>query len=171
MNPGRASDSRLKPLRPTGPELIEDLQRTLDLQPSSQFIGAVIRHFRHGVAELHFPLRIEFLQQRGVPHEGVISYAASLAMMVAAEGVLGRAVRISRFKINFIREIQGDGLVARARVISTGAFEAEFSCDIYVQKNEFREPHPANKLCSVAVGTVACLESSNSDSLPYLKAD
>jgi uncharacterized protein (TIGR00369 family) len=123
-------------------------RQVLALQPFSVLLGAELTGFSEGSAELKVPIRDDLKQQHGFLHGGVISYAADNALTYAGGSVLGPGVVTSEFKINYMRPVMGDFIVAQAKVIYAGKSQAVCRCDIYVV-NDGKE-----NLCATAQGTI-----------------
>ena len=129
-------------------------RQVLAMQPFSVLIGAELTGFSEGHTELKIPIRPELKQQHGFVHGGVISYAADNALTYVGGSVLGPAVVTSEFKINYLRPVLGDFIVARASVIYAGKNQAVCRCDIYVV-SEGKEI-----LCATAQGTITKIGQS-----------
>ena len=123
-------------------------RQVLALQPFSVLLGAELTGFSEGSVELKIPIKEELKQQHGFLHGGVISYAADNALTYAGGSVLGPAVVTSEFKINYMRPVIGDFIVARAKVIYAGKSQAVCRCDIYAGSGG------KENLCATAQGTI-----------------
>jgi uncharacterized protein (TIGR00369 family) len=132
-------------------------QAILATQPFSVLIGAELHAFTPGHCELHVPITNQIRQQHGFVHGGVVSYAADNALTYAGGSMLGGAAVTSEFKINYVRPAIGERLIARAHVVHAGSSQAVCRCDVFVLAEG------AEKLCSVAQGTIAKLPASKSD--------
>lgn len=96
------------------------------------------------------------MQQHGFLHGGVISYAADNALTIAAAQAMGYPVVTSEFKINYLRPVQGDAIIARAQCVHAGRWQAVSRCDIVVVRDG------EEKLCAVAQGTISLLATPKS---------
>jgi uncharacterized protein (TIGR00369 family) len=123
-------------------------RQVLAAQPFSVLIGAELTGFSVGSAELKVPVKHELKQQHGFMHGGVISYAADNALTYAGGSVLGPVVVTSEFKINYMRPVLGDCIIARATVIHAGKTQAVCRCDVYTVKDA------KESLCATAQGTI-----------------
>ena len=65
--------------------------------------------------------------------------------------MLGADVVTSEFKINYLRPVQGDSLLARAAVVHCGRTQAVCRCGIFASEQG------ADRLCATAQGTIAKL--------------
>ncbi|MCY4585839.1 MAG: PaaI family thioesterase [Bryobacterales bacterium] len=133
------------------PDMLGPGRRILASQPFSVLLGAELLHFGEGKAELRIPIRDELKEQHGFVHGGVISYAADNALTFAGGSVLGVDVVTSEFKINYLRPVQGDSLLARAAVVHRGRTQAVCRCDLFASEQG------ADRLCATAQGTIAKL--------------
>jgi len=132
-------------------------RQALASQPFSVLVGAELRTFSTGLAELRIPIRQELLQQHGFVHGGVISYAADNALTFAGGSALGPGVVTSEFKVNYVRPAVGDALIARAVVVHAGKNQAVCRCDVFVVRDG-RE-----SLCAAAQGTVTRITARLND--------
>lgn len=128
-------------------------QQILASQPFSQLLKAHISEFRQGYAELRLKINPELTQQFGFVHGGVLSYAADNAITFAGGSVLGLEVVTAEYKINYVKPAQGQELIARASVLSSGSRQAVCQCLVYCQD----EQHET--LVAVAQGTIMTLSS------------
>lgn len=126
-------------------------RRVLASQPFSTLLGAELLSFSEGRAEIRIPIRAELKQQHGFVHGGVLSYAADNALTFAGGSVLGPAVVTSEFKINYLKPMQGDFIVARASVVQAGSSQAVCRCEV------FASGRGGENLCATALGTIARL--------------
>jgi uncharacterized protein (TIGR00369 family) len=129
-------------------------RQVLALQPFSVLLGAQLTGFSEGSAELKIPIKEELKQQHGFLHGGVISYAADNALTYVGGSVLGPAVVTSEFKINYLRPVIGEYIIARATVIYAGKNQAVCRCDIFMVTGE------AESLCATAQGTITKIGQS-----------
>ena len=123
-------------------------RQVLALQPFSVLLGAELTGFSEGSVELKVPIRDDLKQQHGFLHGGVISYAADNALTYAGGSVLGPDVITSEFKINYMRPVTGNFIVARATVIHAGKNQAVCRCDVYAVTGT------TENLCATAQGTI-----------------
>ena len=132
--------------------LFEIGRRVLDAQPFSSMIGAKLVSFSEEGAVLEIPIRDELLQQNGLVHGGVLSYAADNALTFAGGSALGPAVLTSEYKINFLRPAGSASrkLVARATVVYAGKRQAVCRCNVLSVTEGGEE-----KLCATALGTIS----------------
>jgi len=128
--------------------MLEIGRKVLAAQPFSVLLGTELLAFEQGRAELALELKPEHLQQNGFAHGGILSYLADNALTFAGGSVLGVKVLTLEYKINYLRPAKGDRLIARARVVGSGASQAVCACDIFAVDNG-EEKH-----CAAAQGTI-----------------
>jgi len=129
-------------------DLLELGRKVLMSQPFSVLIGAELREFSDGKAELVIPITETLKQQNGYVHGGVIGYAADNAITFAGGSVLGTSVLTAEYKINYVAPAVGDQLIAQASVIYAGKRQAVCRCDVYAVKDGVKT------LCAAAQGTI-----------------
>jgi len=131
--------------------MLEIGRQVLAAQPFSLLIGAELVQLVAGRAELKIPIKPELMQQHGFVHGGVVSYAADNALTYAGGSVLGVNVVTSELKINYLRPVKGDFILAQAVVVHAGKNQAVCRCEIYAADNAQRT------LCAIAQGTITKL--------------
>jgi uncharacterized protein (TIGR00369 family) len=129
-------------------ELFAMGQTALAAQPFSVLMGATLRVFAPGHAELELPLKPEFAQQHGFAHGGVISYLADNAISFVGGSLLGIDVLTAGYTINYVQPGQGARLIARASVVAATARQAVCRCEV------FGERDGQEYLCAAAQGTI-----------------
>ena len=130
-------------------EVLELGRQVLAAQPFSVLLGAEMRAFGEGHAEIGVKITPELAQQHGFAHGGVVSYLADNALTFAGGSLLGSNVLTSEYKINYLRPGVGDSLVAKATVIHAGKNQATCRCDVFAEKDG------EAKLCATAQGTIS----------------
>jgi len=133
--------------------MLELGRKILASQPFSVLLGAELLGLAEGTAELSVPIRPEFGQQHGFVHGGIVSYAADNALTFAGGSVLGTAVVTSEFKINYVKPVSGELLVARATVVHHGKRQAVCRCDVFASEERNETP------CAAAQGTIVRLST------------
>lgn len=140
-------------------DMLEVGKLVLAQQPFSVWMGTELVAFAPGRTELKIPIRADLMQHHGFVHGGVISYAADTALAFTGGSVLGTGVVTLEFKINYLRPIIGDFLVARASVLYSSKSQAVCRCDVFVSR-EGKEV-----FCATAQGTIAKMgQPSNNES-------
>ena len=130
-------------------ELFNLGKEILASQPFSELVGGELTAFSPGQVELTIPIINQLKQQHGFVHGGVISYAADNALTFVGGSVLGPAVVTSEYKINYLRPVIGNKLIARATVVHSSKTQAVCRCDLYVLSKG------KEHLCAVSQGTIA----------------
>ncbi len=133
---------------------LELARQVLAAQPFSVLVGAQLTGFSEGLAELSIPITDALKQQHGFVHGGVICYAADNALTYAGASALGTDVVTSEIKINYLRPVIGEQLVARASVIHAGRNQAVCRCDVFVSGEQ------GERLCATSQGTITRLGQS-----------
>lgn len=133
-------------------ELFEFANKIFKAQAFSNLIGAELKSFKTGSAEISLTIRDALKQQHGFVHGGVISYLADNCLTYAGGSILGDSVT-SEYKINYIRPAIGESLIAKATVISSGKRQAVCECKIYAITQDEK------KLVATAQGTINKLDA------------
>lgn len=137
----------------TTPKLsLERAQQILAAQPFSRLLNAQMTAIGMGTAEITVPIRPDLLQHHGFVHGGVISYAADNTLTFAGATYYGDGLT-AEYKLNYLRPMQGQTLIARAQVINAGKRQAVCRCDVYVVNNG------AEKVCATALGSIVSAAS------------
>jgi uncharacterized protein (TIGR00369 family) len=136
-------------------DLLRFGRQALASQPFSVLIGAELKDYAPGRAELTIPVTPELKQQHGFVHGGVISYAADNALTFVGGSILGPGVVTSEYKINYLRPAIGTALIARATAIYSSKTQVVCRCDVFTV-NEGKE-----NLCAVSQGTIVRIGRSS----------
>ena len=131
--------------------MLEVGRKVLASQAANTLVGAELTCLEPGKAVLELPIRPQHLQQHGVVHGGLVAYMADNALTFAGGSVLGDVMTLE-FKINYMRPVKGERLIARARVTGSGRTTAVCHCDLYTSDNG------AEKHCATAQGTIFKVE-------------
>jgi uncharacterized protein (TIGR00369 family) len=123
----------------------------LATQPFSVLLGAELHALSPGHCELHVPIKDSLKQHHGFVHGGVVSYVADNALTYAGGTAMQVPVVTSEFKINYVRPVIGERLIARAKTVHQGKNQSVCQCDVFVLKEGLE------KLCAVAQGTITRL--------------
>lgn len=132
----------------TDSDIFAIAQQALAAQPFSRLLNAQLLTFTPGTVEMAVPLTPDLLQQFGFVHGGVLSYAADNALTFAGGSVLGPNVLTAEYKINYLKPAKGERLVARAKVLGSGARQAVCACEVWAVTGA------EETLCAVAQGTI-----------------
>lgn len=109
-----------------------------------------------GRCEFRISIDGNLMQHLGTVHGGVLGYAADTALTFAAGIAYGIPVITSEFKINFLRPVVGELLIARGQVVYKGRSQAVTRCDLFGVKDG------TEKLCATAQGTIVVLPEPRS---------
>jgi len=82
---------------------------------------------------IHFPLKPEFLNSEGVLHGGIIATIADEAAWHAIEHHFAKATKCTttELKVNYLRPIFGDKVIARAYLVRAGKTLCVSRIDIF----------------------------------------
>ena len=130
-------------------EMLQMAQRVLNAQPFSKLLNARMTDFSKELSEIRLTVSDSLKQQQGFVHGGVISYLADNALTFAGGAALGSGVVTSEFKINYLRPVLGEEIVARAIAVHAGKSQAVCRCDLFTVDSS-----GAESLCAVAQGTI-----------------
>jgi len=113
-------------------------------------LGAQIADLAPGETDLVLPYRVEFLQQHGFFHGGLVATLADMAAGCAAITLFDEqsGPLTSEFKINFLAPAKGERLLARGRVIKPGKTLNVVQADVYGIQEEIRT-HVAASLVTI----------------------
>ena len=150
---------------PDDPQALLGLGRDLlAAQPFSVLLGASLDAFRPGHAALSLPLTPRLLQQHGYVHGGVVSYLVDNALTFAGGSKLGPAVVTAEYKINYLRPVRGERMVAKADVVNAGQRLAVVRCLVLAESGD----HATE--CAVAQGTIATINGGDEPGPPSTPA-
>ena len=135
-------------------DLADRARGALHAQPFSMLLGTELTHVGTDELTLRLPVRDELKQQHGFVHGGVISYLADNALTFAGALALGPRVVTGEYKINYLRPALSGTLMARARVVHAGRYQATCQCSVYVMENG------DERLIALAQGTVSRMAES-----------
>jgi uncharacterized protein (TIGR00369 family) len=122
--------------------------------PFLEHIGAQLRHFTKGEAEVELHVQPYHLQHLGFIHGGVISTLLDNTGWYAAVSNLdeGYTAVTMEIKINYLKPATGSHLVAKASVKRQGRSTSFVTVEL----------HDEGKLVAFATGTYAVLEDPQS---------
>lgn len=103
-------------------EYQERVRNNFGNQKAMQTLGIEIVTLEPGYIELSIPYRIEFTQQHGFMHAGIITTALDSACGYAAYSLMdvGAEVLTVEFKTNLLSPAKGDAFLVCARVTKPG---------------------------------------------------
>jgi uncharacterized protein (TIGR00369 family) len=129
-------------------EIVDIARGALNAQPFSALLGTKLMQVDAASLTLCLPIRDELRQQHGFVHGGVVSYLVDNALTFAGALRLGPKVVTGEYKINYLRPAVSGTLMARARVVHSGATQATCQCEVFVTDGG------AERLVAVAQGTI-----------------
>jgi uncharacterized protein (TIGR00369 family) len=129
-------------------EIVDIARGALNAQPFSALLGTKLMQVDSASLTLCLTIRDELRQQHGYVHGGVVSYLVDNALTFAGALRLGPKVVTGEYKINYLRPVVNGTLIARAKVVYAGRYQATCQCNVYVMDGQ-RE-----KLVAVAQGTI-----------------
>ena len=133
-------------------EVLAIAQRVLVNQPFSALLKTEVTHASaDGRCEFRIRISENMMQHMGTVHGGVLGYAADTALTFSAGISYGVPVITSEYKINFLRPVIGEMLIARGQLVYKGRTQAVTRCDVFVVKDG------EEKLCATAQGTIVVL--------------
>ncbi len=136
-------------------DVLKRVRGILARQPFSALLKTeATRALADGTCEFRISIDGNLMQHMGMVHGGVLGYAADTALTFAAGIVYGAPVITSEFKINFLRPVLGQALIARGHVVYKGRTQTVTRCDLFVVRDG------AEKLCATAQGTIVVLAES-----------
>ena len=136
-------------------DVLKRVRGILARQPFSALLKTeATQALADGTCEFRISIDDNLMQHMGMVHGGVLGYAADTALTFAAGIVYGAPVITSEFKINFLRPVLGQMLIARGHVVYKGRTQTVTRCDLFVVRNG------EEKLCATAQGTIVVLPES-----------
>ena len=136
-------------------EVLKQVRGILSHQPFSTLLKTeATQALADGTCEFRIPVDGNLMQHMHMVHGGVLGYAADTGLTFAAGIVYAAPVITSEFKINFLRPVVGQALIARGSVVYKGRSQAVTRCDLFVEKDG------EEKLCATAQGTIVLLPES-----------
>ncbi len=137
---------------PHSSDVMEMARQVLASQSFSLHMGLEVQSIAPGSVEMRLPVREEFLQHHRVVHGGVTSFLADCTLAYVGSSVLGPNTVTSNFRIDYTKAAQGEYLLARGTVISSGKRQAVCRCEVYAVNDSGEE-----YLCAAAQGTIVSL--------------
>ncbi len=109
-------------LVPRAPDFKERVQRGFAQQKVMETLRAHILRVDPGEVEIEFPFHLDFTQQDGILHAGIITAVIDSACGYAAFSLMppGTSILTVEYKVTFLRPAKGDLFRARGSVIKPG---------------------------------------------------
>ncbi len=123
----------MPPLPTPDPSFEARVRRSFGRQRFMAALGATLERVAPGEVEIRLPFREDLTQQHGFLHAGAMTTVVDSACGYAALTLMpaGTAVLTVEFKVNLLAPGEGDGVVARARVIKAGRTLTVCSGDVF----------------------------------------
>jgi uncharacterized protein (TIGR00369 family) len=113
---------------------LNSLQAPFSDVPCNRFFELELLSRRDDHAEIRMPVKVAYVQEKGVIHGGIITTLADTAAVYAINPDLppGKTMTSIELKVNFLRPAAADGspLLARADVIKRGQRVAVCRVDV-----------------------------------------
>ncbi|WP_323118964.1 PaaI family thioesterase [Burkholderia alba] len=129
-------------------DIVDHARGALRAQPFSMLLGTELVYIGGEEASLCLPIRDELKQQHGFVHGGVIGYLVDNALTFAGALALGPRVVTGEYKINYLRPAVNGVLLARAKLLYGGRYQATCQCHVFVIDGSHE------RLVAVAQGTI-----------------
>jgi len=132
------------------PEFERVVRQSFDKQAMMSTLGATLTRVEAGRVDIEMAFDARFTQQDGYLHAGAVATIADSANGYAALSLApaGTEVLAVEFKINLVRPVVGDRIVARGRVIRPGSSLTACMTEVYAQREG------SSKLVALALGTI-----------------
>ena len=119
-------------------------------------LGATLERVAPGEIDIAFPYRVEFAQQHGFVHAGILATVLDSACGYAAFSLMpaGSAVLSIEFKINMLSPAAGERFVARGRVVRAGRTVTVSHADAFALGPN------GEKLVATMIGTMMCVRDN-----------
>lgn len=107
---------------PKDPNFAERVRASFTRQQVMQTLGVVISRINPGEIELTMPYQLNFTQQHGFMHAGIITTALDSACGYAAFSLMpaDAAILTVEFKTNLLAPAKGERFTFRAQVVKPG---------------------------------------------------
>lgn len=135
---------------PVDPDYEKRVRESFKRQPFMDFIGAELFEVKPGFCEIHLPYKKELSQQHGFFHGGIIGTLADNSGGYAANTLMpaDSSILTVEYKLNIISPADGDLLIGRGEVISSGRTLKVCRTEVFVIKNNIE------KLCAASLVTL-----------------
>lgn len=108
--------------KPRNPDFIARSNDSFERQKAMKTLGLKLNSVGPGTVEMEMPYHVDFTQQHGFLHAGIISTALDSACGYAAFSLMSAdaAVLTIEFKINLLSPARGERFIFRAAVTKPG---------------------------------------------------
>ena len=112
----------MPPFEPKNPDYREVATATFARQPAMRTLGMSIARLEPGEVDLSMPYSLDWTQQNGFVHAGVITAGLDTACGIAAFTLMpaGSDVLTVEFKTNLLAPAKGERFLFRAHVVKPG---------------------------------------------------
>jgi len=136
-------------MNPTSRITRQQLEQVIAVTPFAQLMGATIREFGDGIAELEIEVRPELMHQHhGFVHGAIVGFMADSACAWAAASLAGDVVT-AEYKLNLLAPAKGERLRAQGRVLKAGGRTLVVQADVFALE-QGQEKQVAVALASIA---------------------
>lgn len=127
----------------------QQLEQIIAVTPFARLMGATVRAFGDGIAELEIEVKPELMHQHhGFVHGAIVGFMADSACAWAAASLAGDVVT-AEYKLNLLAPARGERLRAQGRVLKAGGRTLVVQADVFAIE-QGREKHVAVALASIA---------------------
>lgn len=118
---------------PPDPTFERRVRESFGRQRFMATLGATLERVGPGEVQIRLPFRADLTQQHGFLHAGAMTTIADSACGYAALTLMpaAAAVLTVEFKVNLLAPGEGDGMLARARVLKAGRTLTVCSADVF----------------------------------------
>ncbi|CAN5435197.1 PaaI family thioesterase [soil metagenome] len=135
---------------PPDPDFAERVRESFARQRAMETLGASLLRVAPGEVDVEMPYRVDFTQQHGFLHAGIVTTVLDSACGYAAFSLMpaDAAVLSIEFKVNLLAPARGERLIARGRVTRAGRTITVCTGDAFMIE-EGRERHVATMLATM----------------------
>ncbi len=135
---------------PPDPDFAERVRESFARQRAMETLGASLLRVAPGEVDVEMPYRVDFTQQHGFLHAGIVTTVLDSACGYAAFSLMpaDAAVLSIEFKVNLLAPARGERLIARGRVTRAGRTVTVCTGDAFMIE-EGRERHVATMLATM----------------------
>ena len=139
--------------QPKDPNFEQKVKSSFERQGFIALIGAELAMLKPGYCEIRLPYRKILSQQHGFFHAGVIGTLADNSGGYAAFTLMPEdsSILTVEYKLNLIAPGEGEGLIARGRVVKSGRTLSICSTEVNVMKGG------VESLCATCLMTLIAL--------------
>jgi uncharacterized protein (TIGR00369 family) len=130
------------------------VRKSFDRQPMMHTIGASLARIEPGEVEMGMPIAVQFCQQHGFVHAGIVTTLADTACGYAAFSLMpaSAGVLTTEFKVNLLAPAAGERLIAVGRVVKPGRTLTVTQGEVHAESEGKR------KLVAIITATLMAVE-------------